>query len=203
MPLDLFQVGVSNSYDLQQKLSGCSGCPYAGIGRGFCPDFLPDKPRLAFLARDPDQADIVEKLPFSGAAGRLLVHWFIERNGYTRADVLLANLLHCHVPLGYPVFPLRQQAEKHCRQYWGALDKFDPNIIVLTYDPEFVIRNWSSMRVVSNDVAKAFRLAQDPAKRVLVIMGDVVKERLLPSIPAGISKWRGHWQPINWKEISK
>lgn len=158
---------------------------------------------MAFLAEAPGGNEIIDREPLVGASGRLFMHYFVNHFGYTRADCLLANTLHCNPPgNNYPVGALRKTAERNCHQYREALHDFNPDHFVLSMHPAVVLRTWSLLRVLQNDISKAWRLSSE-GKRVIVLLGDKAKELVLPGIPGGISRWRGHHGPVRWADIKQ
>lgn len=209
--------------DISQKGSKCSSCPYRLVGQGFGPDHVPAHPKIAFLAEALGETEMIERAPLVGATGRMFFHSLLEPCGLTRDDVILANVLKCH-PVGpkgesnaYPIGEMRKGAEKACRSWDGThqirrgnevelvdggLNSFNPNLAMLTVHPSFVSRTWSILRVAQADIQKAMRLV-DRGYRVLVLLGSVAQGLVLPDLEGGTLKWRGHYQEINWPELTK
>lgn len=171
---------------------------------------------MAFLAEAGGETEMIERGPLVGSSGRMFFHTLLEPWGLTRDDVILANVLKGHPPNNaYPIGDLRKQAEKHCRIHdstqriqldggvgivEGGLDKFDPNLALVTVHPAFVSRTWSIMRVAREDIGKACRLV-DKGYRVIVLLGNVAQNLVLPDLEGSLLKWRGHYQEINWGKL--
>lgn len=192
-------------HDIGQKAPGCVGCPYSSIGNGFVPTWAPATARIAFLGEAPGQNEIIEREPFVGGTGRLLMK-MLERQGLTRRDVLLANTLSCVGPGNkYPIGDMRKAAERHCRQYddvagldlhHGGLLSFKPTHYMITLHPAVALRTWTLVRVIEADIAKAVRLSKK--YRLLVLLGEKATELVLPELDIGIMKIRGHHNPLDW-----
>ncbi len=183
---------------INQKPPSCSGCEQAAMGRGFCPDWISPTAKVAFLAERPDQNEILDRTPLAGSAGKAFLHHFVHRLGYTQGDINFSYILRCTDDLGkYAKGPERYGAERHCRCYDTGLDTFNPDHYVITLRPDTIYKTWSLLRVLQNDIEKAFRLAQQGA-RPIVLLGEVSKRLVLPGIEAGVSKWRGHHGDLDW-----
>ncbi len=197
-----------------QKPQGCASCGYRTTGSGFVPTFVGVDPRVAFLLEAPGQEEAYERELMSGAAGKWFLKRFIEPLGYTRSNCIFASVIGCRPPEGfYPTAGLRSEAETSCRQYEGfqgrrsgglvqlesgGLDKWNPDLYVVTYAPGFIFKSWSLLRVLANDIEKAFRFAEQ-GFRPLVLMGDKALEKILPNVQVGPSKYRGTFGKLDWK----
>lgn len=192
---------------IHDKPEACLACPYHEVGGGFCPDWSPPEARIAFLLEAAGDNEIIDREPLVGAAGHVFNKHFLFQLGYTRSDVLLANTLRCHPPENkYPTGPLRKQAERACRVWDGAagrsfqdrsLNDFKPDTFLITLHPSDVNRSWNLLRPVQKDVEKAFRLIEQ-GRRVVVLMGDKPMTLVKPDLIGGVTKWRGHWGPLDW-----
>lgn len=192
---------MTNSIYLDNKPLGCAECQYASVGQGFCPDWSPPEPKIAILLEAPGDNEIIDKQPLVGASGYVFNKNFLFKLGYTRADVLLANTLRCHPPGNiYPIGEARRHAEQNCRQYDSLLDTFAPTHYLVTIHPAAMLRTWSLMRVVQNDIAKAFRLSE-AGRRILVLMGDKAMNLVAPQLDGGPLRWRSHWDRLDWKSF--
>lgn len=208
-----------SAFEILQKPATCASCPENLNGRGFCPDWVPAAPKVAFLAERPAVNEIQEREPLVGSSGRLFTYQFLEKLGYTRRDVLLCNTIRCESKDNkYPTGSVRLGAEKHCRQYdsvgsdgcisrgykilqSGGLDRWDPNLYIISVHPAAVLRTWSLLHVVQENCRKAFRFA-DRGYRPLVLLGDTAKQLVLGREPVGgVLKWQGHYGFLDWKAV--
>lgn len=201
-----------NVLDVHSRPAGCSGCSYSGTGLGFCPDWIPERPRIGLLLEAAGATEIEEKMPLSGGTGRWL-WWLIESLGFSRADVAVFNTLRCHPPgNSYPVARGRKEAELSCRQYdgvhgtglvLGGVADFEPDVMILSFHPAAVLRSNNLAPLLGNRIgsehtgvlAKAFRFAA-AGRRPVVVMGDKAKELVAPEFGEGITKWVGHVQEL-------
>lgn len=145
----------------------------------------------------------VEPLPARGNCYTLQI---ADDESYIGLGTVAHN---CHPPDNmYPTGELRRNAERSCRIYDSragktmsdnGLNDFNPDTYLITMHPSAVNRTWSLLRVVQNDMAKAFRLAEQ-GRRVLVLMGDKAMNLVVPHIPS-VSKWRGHYGQLNWADF--
>ncbi|MDA8169473.1 MAG: uracil-DNA glycosylase [Nitrospiraceae bacterium] len=83
---------------LREEIGECRGCKLAGgrtnlvFGEG-----NPDA-RLMFIGEAPGREEDKQGRPFVGDAGKLLTS-FIERMGFKREDVFIANIAKCRPPM--------------------------------------------------------------------------------------------------------
>lgn len=201
-----------------EKPPGCRSCPYDTTGAGFVPTWRGQDPKVAFLLEAPGQEEFYEREPLVGASGKLFFKRFIEPLGYTRNNVILANVLGCRPHLNqYPTGQLRHDTERSCRQYdgvqgrkyggtmtleSGGLDGWDPTMFVCTYHPAFILRSWSLLRVLASDIEKAFRFAEQ-GERPLVLCGDKALSLVLPGVQVGPAKFRGTFGKLDWKKFKE
>ena len=166
-------------------------CVYASVGSGFCPDYYPSNPRIAVFLEAPGETEILERSPLMGKAGKLWIHKLIEKLGYHREDVLIANTLRCNPPKNfYPTGNLRLKAEQACR-YWDryhgedgspvprGIASFNPTICVLSYHPAAILRTPALYKPTLRAVELAFKFASR-GERPVVAMGDVPMSLLAP-----------------------
>lgn len=83
-----------SSIDIHDRPELCKSCPYGSTGVGFVPTWAPPRPKVAFLAEAAGSTEIGDKQPLTGGTGRFFM-WLVEQLGFTRADILIANVLSC------------------------------------------------------------------------------------------------------------
>lgn len=192
---------------VSRKPSYCANnCPYASIGSGFCPDDYPNNPLIAVLLEAPGETEILERSPLTGRAGKLWIHKLIEKLGYHRSDVLIANTLRCRPPENrYPTGDLRTKAEQACR-YWdkfhgengvpvaSGISSYAPTICVLSYHPAAILRTPALYKPTLRSMELAFKFALR-GERPVVAMGDVPASLLAPWIvgKGGLKVWNRHY----------
>ncbi len=190
----LTEIGVRHKPDL------CKSCPYAAKGKGFCGDYTPYSPLVAFIFDVPTKDDILEQTPLSGGSGWAWKKMLLEELGHTMEDVLVSYALRCAPPNGpfgrpdYPTAWLGKQAELRCRQYDDKLIEFNPNVFLITLHPRTVSTVGCHRVQIQRDVSKAFEFARR-GYRPCVLFGEAPAELYFPAMVnnGGIKNWRGHW----------
>ncbi len=201
-----------SSSGVRLKPELCKLCPNAAIGKGFCPDWVPDNPLVAFLFDMPSGDDVLEQSPLAGAQGWVWQKTLITDLGYKKSDILLSHAIRCKQPndaFGKPKYPsnfIQKPAELNCRQYdgqhgcdnevlaGGGLNEFDPNVFVITLHPR-TIRNVGAHQIqIQRDVQKAFEFAKK-GWRPAVLFGEGPAELYFPWMKnnGGMKNWRGHY----------
>lgn len=188
---------------VQPKPPGCDGCAFRNVGRGFCPDYAPENPKLVMWLEAPGQEEILWNEPLMGKAGQMWLNNLVRPLGYEKHDVLIVNTLRCNPPGNhYPTAKTRVNAESHCRQYdlcagkdlskpgiasWGA------DCFIITLHPAILLRTKAPFRLIQNHVAKAFEFAAS-GRRPVLAMGDKAMGVVAPHLDGGVKKWAGHWE---------
>ena len=196
------------------KPEHCHLCAVAAVGKAYVPDYVPDSPKIAFILGTPQQQDAIERKPFSGPSG---YHWkklFITDLGLKEEDVLISHNIRCIQPVNsfgkrdYPSGFLCRQGELNCRFYDTGLNKFNPNLFILTFDPATIYSVGCHQRQIQRDIVKGIHfknLGYTPA----ILFGDGPASLFYPWLTGngGIKNWRGHfWQgslPFKDKEITE
>ena len=189
-----------NSPGVRLKPTPCKMCAFAAVGKGFCQDYVPEEPKIAFIMDIPTGDDIIEQYPFSGAQGFVWTKILIEDLGYKKEDVLITHAIRCkpeNDKYGKPKYPSsfpQKQAELNCRQYDEALVKFDPNVFVITLHPRSIHTVGCHQVQIQRDVSKALSFA-NKGYRPAVLFGDGPAQLYFPYIKdnGGLKSWRGHW----------
>ena len=191
-----------------KKPPECLVCAFNTTGYGHAKDWVGATPKAAFMFTSPSKDDVVEGVALGSDWGRYILANYIYPAGFTKADVILSNVLRCYPPFnaryrrpGYPTGELKKKAEASCRHYDVlSLAKFDPNLFLVTFDPHDAMNTPAYRRQIKLDLKKlATFIAQ--GLRPLVLFGAEAGELFLPHIKGNgsVKSWRGHFQPMEFK----
>lgn len=207
-----------NSTGVAEKPLGCNLCPFKTSGAGFVADWYPDtekQPRLGFLLDFPSNNDVIERRPWSGAAGYAWEKQYLKPFGLSLQDVMISHVLRCRpkaTRFGKPLYPtgkLRRDAEINCQTIWddkawggettrpGGIKSFLPNLFVVTFDLQQTLAVPALSKLVLRDIEKAVKKMHD-GHRPLVLMGDEPKDLVAPWLRGAAKFWRGHWWHGEW-----
>ncbi len=200
------------SAGVSYKPAGCKLCPMAALGKGFCADYSPSEPLIAFIFDMVGSDDVLERVPLAGAQGYYWQKILIEEQGLRRDEVLLSNAIRCKQPNdvnGRPKYPtgfVQKPAELNCRQYDNSLIDFDPNVFVITLHPRTIRTVGAHQIQIIRDVAKAVSFSRR-GYRPAVLFGEGVAELYFPWMKnnGGPKNWRGHWWQgeYPWKDSER
>lgn len=193
-----------------RKPSQCSQCAYRTVGAGFCPDWVPPRPRLAFLLEAPGENEILQRAPLVGKAGKLWESRLLRPLGLTRDDCLISNVARCRPPGNeYPDGSVAKHVGHVCRQYddfhggsngelvEGGLKSYNPNAFVVSFHPSMLSRAPMTLRLIRRAIERALGL-EARGYRVCVLMGDVATSLVAPYLTGGLKRWSGHWFLGKW-----
>ena len=161
---------------MMPKPSGCTGCPLAHIGQGFCPDKIPAKSVYMLIGEAPGKNEITKAEPFVGRAGFVLDFWLIKtvpilQLAKERGQMGYMNTLRCLPPevqgRAYPRGADKLAAEAHCRQY----DRIPDSVEVMILLGESPQRAWFGPELDAEDASDR-RLGHD----LKGVMGRVGRE---------------------------
>lgn len=83
--------------EIRREMVECRRCPLCTGRRNIVFGVGNPRARLLFVGEGPGEEEDRQGEPFVGAAGRLLTRW-IERIGFARRDVYIANIVKCRPP---------------------------------------------------------------------------------------------------------
>lgn len=172
-------------------------------GSGFCPPDSATKAitaKVAIVLEAPGKWEALRNLPVIGPTGDELFNEFIHPRGYKRSDIFIDNTIRCHPPQNkYPTGELRKDAEATCRHWDVWLDKFNPNVIGVTFHPASLFRQRQRTRLIEAAVSKLFGYYEQ-GYRPLLLMGAKAMNVFLPDLPGNsVKNWQGSFWPIKWK----
>lgn len=173
----------------------CRTCPMHKTGTGFVPDAAPSDPLIAVMLRAPNKDDILFGEPLTGKGGRYWEREFLWPLDVRRDQVLLTNVLRCHTGERYPIAKVRTQAEKQCRHWDTALTAWNPNALIVTFNPALLFLNPAQELFIKRAFEKAVGLAH-LGYRPLVVCGDEALNMYAPWLQGGLKRWQGHSMEI-------
>ena len=190
-----------------QRPSSCELCKGHFLHYGFCPDWYPKNPKLAFLCEAPGADEVDQGEPLIGPTGKMTFNRFVRPLGYGRNDVLAANTIRCRPPENmYPTGALAVHMRSKCRQYddvhgqdlkAGGILTWNPNLFIITEHPACLFRTPAMTRYVEKHIERAFDLAKQ-GFRVCVVMGNQAMQVVCPELKGGIRAWHGHIWEGKW-----
>ena len=201
-----------HSPGVRKKPAFCKQCKYQNVGFGFCPDVYSSKNRVALIFSSPSSDDINAQHGLAGKMGFYTFKTFIEPAGFTKDDLLVSHVIRCKPPYdkrrhrsGYPTGMTKENCEMVCRKYdpqhgsggkmvEGGIDRFDPNVFIVTFDPKDTHTTTAYVRQIQRDVAKA-KVLVEKGYRPAVLFGKEAAELFAPHIKnnGGLKAWRGDW----------
>ncbi len=114
----------------QERVRACSRCFPPGSNAPVVD--LPKRTKILLVGQAPGSTEVTTRLPFTGPAGKRLMHWF-NQAGLLRAEVYLSALCRCFpgkAKGGGDLAPSRAMI-RNCRPYLlGELDLFRPQVVV-------------------------------------------------------------------------
>lgn len=141
-------------------------------------------------------------VPVVGASGAELNQWAFPAAGLKRDELFIDNTIRCLPPPSktgapYPTGDDRKAAEKACRHY-DRLDKFKPDIAVITMHPAGILREVTPLPLQIKDLEKA-RDFVAAGKRVMVLLGGKAA-KAFARFGENVTKVRGayRWLPKDW-----
>jgi hypothetical protein len=192
---------ASTAQGVTAKPNSCRVCcPYFSVGEGYVTDYLPEAPRVMLLVANPSADDLVNREILSGKAGYSFLKTYIWPLGYKKEDIGIAAIMRCRPKGGrFPIGADKRGVLQGCRQYdKNAIGKFNPDTYMITQTLFDTYTNPAFGRLLKNDIAKAFRLA-DKGLRPIVLMGVEAASMVAPYIDGngGPKAWRSHWQALD------
>lgn len=187
-----------------------NNCPRATIGSGFVPDWVPEKPKIAFFFSHPAKDDVGEREPLRGGMGRYFWASVGRATGLTKEDVILSNVLRCYT-WQYPVGKETKIMEHACR-HWDnfqgngsipvpgkrSLVTWKPNLFIPTFGLDKMIEIGAFEALAIADIKKALRFAEE-GYRPVVLMGTEAMGVAAPWLGGGMKNWRGTWWEGDWR----
>lgn len=172
----------------------CSSCPLVKQSTGFCGDLSPKKPKLAVVMRMPSKADLVSGEPMSGPGGWHFWKDFIWPMGWSKEDVLIANVIRCYPNTGdFPTGKERVKGTAKCAELWdGGLLTFNPNVWGVSVAPHMLYATPNQKKFL----ARAFERAKEyiaEGKRPCLLLGTEAMNKFAPWLQGGMKQWQGHW----------
>ena len=79
------------------KPPSCTGCPAAGVGRGYVPGCGSPRAVLSILGQGPGEVEAHMGLPFSGPSGHLLNNMLTQAR-IARSELWIDNVVRCWLP---------------------------------------------------------------------------------------------------------
>lgn len=200
MPLPIYN--KRPSFQAQAKPPQCGMCPLKTRTYGFLGDAISPQARIGVMFDSPGQESIMNACAGQGRMESGWVYHNIIRQGYDRADVFITHVLRCgQRDLGYPTARDRLLAENNCRTYDKDLLTWQPNLFLISFGMDAVMKQSTLTQVVRRHVQKAFQFA-DEGYRPLILVGDHAASLIFPYGfqvgNGGIKAWHGHWFPGEW-----
>ena len=187
---------------VQTKPSGCNLCPLSFSGTGFCPDNVPQYPKLMLLLETPYSDDVLYQRPLSGKMGDFLENSIIKPSGLKRDDLLIAHVLRCKVK-DYPTAKNKRLSEEHCRRYDTGIKQFHPSLFVITFGVDDTFSDSAYTALMINDFKRAKWLTTEYPDEKICILAGREAVNLVTKLPfedgkGGIKSWRGSYFKSKW-----
>lgn len=190
-----------NNEGVRNKPKGCNLCPSHYLGTGFCPDYVPEHPKMMLILESPTSDDVVNQSPLSGIMGDFLDYKVFKPLQIKREDLIICNVLRCKAP--YPIGKIKGQSENACRQYDSAIKHFDPNLFLMTFSIADTYKDPAYLSLLIEDLRRAKRLLVEyPDNRLAVLMGENAIQ-MVNNLPfrtgkGGLRQWRGQFWEGKW-----
>lgn len=203
-------------------------CPLAYRSLGFCSDWVPERPSLAFVVTQPTSDDVTQTQ--HGHSG--MFDWFeatlLAPNKLSKKDVIMSSVYRCYNQtqkkkklkkdwegLEEPITGwLSKQARTVCRMYDNhvSLSKEDAILVpgngLVSWGPNcfFVsfaldsMRQVAAMEALGIEIVKRAKLFSESGYRPCVLMGDEAFSFVAPWLAkeGGHKNWLGHWWEGEW-----
>lgn len=172
---------------------------------------------MAIVLPFPSKTEVVNKTCLDSDMGYYILSNFIEPNGLTKDNLVISHVLRCSLPYKkgkalYPTGLIKKNAEKSCRVFDDkhgvkgilkekGLISFDPNLFILTFNPQDIFKVNAYYRQIQEDIAKACRFVKK-GFRPVICMGNEAAKLVCPWIEGngGVKAVRGHFGELEgWK----
>ncbi len=199
--MGLVKIGTATDWSsgaVLNKPEHCRLCALTAIGKSFVPDYIPEKPKIAFILDVPSKHAALDQNPL---ASNDIEKLFITDLGYKKEDVLVSHVIRCVQPLNvygkvdYPKGYPKKQGEFNCRKYDNdGLTKFNPSLWLMSLHPRSIALVTCHYRQILRDVEKAFSFAEK-GYRPAVLFGEDAAALYFPHLQGngGIKTFRGHY----------
>lgn len=179
-----------------RKPESCSGCEYLKKSSGYCPDWTPPSPKLAIILRAASKDEVINGEMMSGKAGRFWWFELFQKAGFTKQDVLISKVLRCNPNVGvFPVGVEKKKAVEACRRYDGDLQKFNPDIFIVSFSPVDLMKSPSQIKFIRRVIEKAKEFIAT-GRRPAILFGIEAREKYAPWLQGQMKKWNGHFWEV-------